>query len=162
MSAIKDWIESFTESGEKLVVFGWHRNVVNQIAQMFGSRKITGDTDAKERQDAVDDFQENPDTRIIVCNIQAGGVGITLTAASNVVFLEFGWNPGTMDQAEDRIHRIGQIYPVNVWNIVGVDTIDEDIIDLIESKRNVVESATEGRKSADVRTIIQKLRERHS
>lgn len=162
MAAIKDWIESFVDSGEKLVVFGWHKTVVDAIADLCKCKQITGDTSAEARQKAVDEFQNDPEVKVIACNIQAGGVGLTLTAASNVAFLEFGWNPGTMDQAEDRVHRIGQTYPVNIWNLAGINTIDEDIIGLIESKRSVVNATTNGTSGSDVSSLINSLKKKHT
>jgi len=83
-------------------------------------------------------------------NMQAGGVGLTLTAASNVLFLEFGWNPAAHDQAEARAHRIGQKNAVSAWYMLCEETIDEDIWQLIESKRAVVDQATDGRVDVDV------------
>ena len=116
--------------------------------QRFGAPSITGQTPVEARQAAVDRFQTDPDCKVIVLNIRAGGVGLTLTAASNVAFVELDWTPGAMDQAEDRCHRIGQTDQVTAWYLLGEETIDEDIHDLIETKRAVVEAATEG----DVKT----------
>lgn len=144
-AAVREWIGSFLESGEKLVVFGWHRDVVDGLAQEYNAPSITGDTLLTERQVSVDKFQNDLGCKLIVCNIQAGGLGLTLTAASNAAFVEFGWNPAQMSQAEDRIHRIGQAEAVNIWNLVGEDTIDEEILALIAQKAEVVDAATDGR-----------------
>jgi uncharacterized protein (DUF3820 family) len=81
------------------------------------------ETDA--RSEAVRSFQEDEEVRIFVGSIRAAGVGLTLTAASHVVFLEMDWSPGVMAQAEDRCHRVGQHDSVQVQYYVFKDTIDE-------------------------------------
>jgi SWI/SNF-related matrix-associated actin-dependent regulator 1 of chromatin subfamily A len=98
----------------------------------------------EDRQHAVDSFQTDPKSRVIVLNIQAGGVGLTLTASSDVCFVQQGWTPGEHDQCEDRAHRIGQKNSVQAWYLIGANTIDEDIYDLIEAKRSVVDAVTDG------------------
>ena len=72
------------------------------------------------------------------------GVGITLTASSNVAFLEMGWTPADHAQAEDRAHRLGHKNQVNCYYLLAKDTIDEDIHALIENKRKVFNAAADG------------------
>lgn len=156
--AAKEWIESFLETDQKLVIFAHHKAVVRAIVADFpGTPQITGDTPSEERQKAVDRFQTDPGCRLIVLNIRAGGVGITLTAASNVLFLELDWTPAAHDQAEDRCHRIGQRSSVNAWYLMGSGTIDEDIYELIEAKREVVNATIEGGGGANDRGIMKEL-----
>lgn len=144
MAGVEQWVEDFLQSGEKLILFATHVDVVRDLAARFGAPSIYGDVPLVERQQIVDRFQQDPNCRVIVLNIQAGGVGLTLTAASNVAFVEFGWNPGQMDQAEDRAHRIGQTDQVTAWYLAAEKTIDEWIIALIDEKRVVVTAATDG------------------
>ncbi|MGH3087717.1 MAG: DEAD/DEAH box helicase [Rubrobacteraceae bacterium] len=144
LEAVARWIEDFLTSDEKLVVFAWHREIVENLAGRFGAPSITGTTSAEGRQAAVDRFQGDPATRLLVANVRAGGVGITLTAASNVAFVELGWTPAEHDQAEDRCHRIGQRGSVNAWYLLAENTIDTEIHALIERKRTIVDAATEG------------------
>ncbi len=160
LEAVTRWVEDFLESGEKLVLFGWHRQVVDALSERFEAPKITGDTPAKSRQATVDRFQGDPDTRLLVCNVRAGGVGLTLTAASNVAFCELGWTSAEHDQAEDRCRRIGQRGSVNAWYLLAEDTIDTQIYALIEKKRAVVDAATEGvteTAGTDILSEIKKL-----
>ena len=145
MAGIEAWIEDFLVSGEKLILFASHVDIVQELARRFDAPAIYGDVPLPDRQKIVDRFQQDPACRVIVLNIQAGGVGLTLTAASNVAFVEFGWNPGQMDQAEDRAHRIGQTDQVTAWYLAAEQTIDEWIIALIEEKRAVVTAATDGK-----------------
>jgi len=139
------WIRDFLESGEKLVVFATHRDVVARLATEFSAPSITGETPLADRQAAVDRFQSDPECRVIVLNTRAGGVGLTLTAASNVAFLELGWTPAEHDQAEDRCHRIGQERSVTAWYLLADGTIDAEIETLLEAKRTIVEAVTEGK-----------------
>lgn len=150
LSSVYEWIDSFLESTDrKLVVFAHHRSIVQQLSDRYGGLKISGDTELSARQAAVDAFQEKPDKRVIVLNIKAGGVGLTLTAASDVLFVEQAWTPGEHDQAEDRCHRYGQKNNVQIYYMLASDTIDEYIYDLIQQKRKVVDAATDGSESVD-------------
>ena len=84
---------------------------------------ITGQISPKNREEAIVKFQEGS-TRVLICSIGAGGVGITLTAANKVVFLDRSWSPATNLQAEDRLHRIGQTNAVQVIDIMAENTVD--------------------------------------
>jgi SWI/SNF-related matrix-associated actin-dependent regulator 1 of chromatin subfamily A len=145
LAPAREWMRDFLESGRKLVVFGWHVRIVNSVADDFADGvKIQGGQTQQRRQEFVDLFQDSPDQRVIACQINAAGVGLTLTAASDVLFLEQGWTPADMDQAADRCHRIGQRDSVTAWNMLCSGTVDELIADLIERKRKLVDAATEG------------------
>ena len=148
LAAAIDWVRDFLGSGEKLVLFATHTDIVRGLAEAFDAPMIYGDTPVAERQAIVDRFQSDPECRLVVGNTRAAGVGLTLTAASNVAFLELGWTPAEHDQAEDRCHRYGQTADsVNAWYLLAADTIDEDIAALIESKRAVVDAGTDGKES---------------
>lgn len=122
-------IKGLLEEKPKVIVFAHHKSVIGGLLQYLVSYNpltITGSTSATMRQRAVDLFQTSPTHRVIVCNIQAAGVGITLTAADVVVFVELDWTPGNMKQAEDRAHRIGQKNNVLVQYLVA-EGADADI-----------------------------------
>lgn len=145
MDAVEEWIDSFLDSCDrKLVVFAHNVDVVDHLAEKYGGLRVSGRDSLEERQYAVDSFQNDPKSRVIVLNLQAGGVGITLTAGSDVVFVQMGWTPGEHDQAEDRCHRIGQKNNVQAWYLLAADTIDEDVYDLVDAKRQIVDAVTEG------------------
>ena len=146
IAAIIAWVTDFLEgdASRKIVLFAHHKEVVHALGAAFGCAEITGETSDQRRQDAVEAFQTNPAIRVIAGNIRAGGVGITLTAASDVLFAEQDWNPGVHDQAEDRINRIGQVNACTAWYFLGQDTIDQDIHELIEAKRGIVNAGTDG------------------
>lgn len=148
LSVAEQWIEEFVETGNKLVVFGWHREIVNFVAERFGTTsRVQGGMSDEDKQSAVDAFQTDADVKVISCSLKAAGVGITLTAASDVLFLEQGWTPADQDQASDRCHRIGQEDSVTAWTFICQDTIDEYIADVIARKRGIVDAATDGEKN---------------
>lgn len=158
MKSITDWIDSFLETGEKLIVFAVHQEAIDELAAKYDAPAITGKTPKAKRQEYVDAFQEDPNShQILILNLQAGGVGLTLTAASNMISIEFGWNPSVHDQAEARPHRIGQKSAVNVWYFIGQNTIDEEIDMLIEDKRAVVDAATDGNGNGGASNIMSDL-----
>lgn len=142
--AAQNWIEEFKQNGKKLVVFGWHRQPLIDLSQDFMCSLVIGGLSDQEKQEAIDDFQDIDGNWLIACSLKAGGVGITLTQASDVLFIEQGWNPADMDQAVDRCHRIGQKDSVTGWVLICAETIDEDIADLIEQKRKTIMSVIDG------------------
>jgi len=101
---------------------------------------------------------------LIICSLNVGGLGINLTASSNVYFVELGWNPAVHNQAEDRTHRIGQYSSVNITYFLGKNTIDEDIYELIEKKRVIVDATLDGNVTDEryniFNELIQRLRRR--
>jgi SNF2 family DNA or RNA helicase len=145
MKAAIDWIKTFLESGEKLIVFGTHRSTIESVMSEFSDCAVAviGGMTADAKNRSVDAFQNDSDVRLFVGNIQAAGVGLTLTASSNVAFLELADGPEMLKQCEDRAHRIGQDNAVNVWYLLAENTIDGTIVDLVESKREVIDQITE-------------------
>ncbi len=142
--AVFAWVEEFKTTGKKLVLFGWHREPLQACAEKFGCKLVIGGLSDTEKQEAIDDFQDSDGNWLIGCSLKAGGVGITLTQASDVVFLEQGWNPADMDQAVDRCHRIGQRDSVTGWVTICAETIDEDVAELIEIKRKMIGGIVDG------------------
>lgn len=163
LSKCIDWIENFLESDEKLVVFCTHKKMIKKLKDHFKNICVTldGSTSQDNRQKAVDDFQNNSDIKLFVGNLQAAGVGITLTAASNVCFLELGWTPGDHDQGEDRCHRISQKDTVNVYYLVANGTIEEEIAELLDEKRKVINAIIDGKDVEDsslLKSLIAKYK----
>ncbi|MBB4107707.1 SWI/SNF-related matrix-associated actin-dependent regulator 1 of chromatin subfamily A [Pedobacter zeae] len=156
-----DFIHDTLASGQKLVVFASLTEIIEAVQKEFPhSVRITGQDDTTQKQAAIDRFQTDPGMMLIVCNLKAAGVGVTLTAASNVAFIEQGWHSAIMDQAEDRCFRIGQKNNVMCTYFLGEDTIDEDIYDLIQKKReiaNTVSGAVDEFETTTVQSLINIL-----
>lgn len=152
MFSIIENIYNFLESGKKLVIFAHHKNIIEQLMIEFKdvAVSLTGETSMENRQKAVDDFQHKPEVKLFVGNLQAAGVGITLTSASDVMFLELPWTLSQLSQAEDRLHRIGQKNAVNVIYMIGENTVDIDIIELLEKKSKVINAVIDGKETTDL------------
>jgi len=141
--AVIDHVTDALEANEKIVLFAHHHSVIDAIADHFGdiAVKFTGKTPFEERDEAVKAFQESPDIKLFIGSITAAGVGITLTAASLVIFAELDWVPGNVTQAEDRLHRIGQTDNVLVQHLVLDGSIDSEIAKRLVEKQKVIDRA---------------------
>lgn len=156
INEVVEHIREVVEAGEKIVVFAWHKEIVYALKEAIpGSVTIVGDDSMDARQHAVDSFQTDPKTQVIICNIKSGGVGITLTASSRVAFIELPWHPADADQCEDRCHRIGQKDSVQCSYFLGDNTIDEYIYGIIEKKRAIVNQVTGAEN--DVETVEKNM-----
>ena len=158
------WIEDFLASGEPLVVFAEHIEIQQELLGHFPEAlHILGSDSGRRRQDAVDAFQRHDGPQLIVCSLKAASQGITLTRASNVAFLELDWTPARHAQAEDRLHRIGQESAVNAWYLLAPDTIDETMSEVLERKKALIGSITDGQvrdSEPMVAEVIRELRSR--
>ena len=133
-----DFIRTFLSSGKKLIVFCSLHDVVDALVKAFpGAVTVTGRDSAVSKQASVDAFQNNPNTMLIICSIKAAGVGLTLTASSNVAFVELAWTYADCCQCEDRAHRIGQKDNVTCYYLLGRGTIDHTIYSLIHQKKSI-------------------------
>ncbi len=140
--AVIDHISATLTGCEKLVVMAHHRELIAAIRAEFPDAvAITGETPHAERQSAIDRFQNDPKVNLFVGSIYAAGTGITLTAASTVVFAELDWVPGVVVQAEDRLHRIGQSTGVCVQYLVVAGSLDYAIAQTLERKTEVIGQA---------------------
>ena len=156
---VVDWVTNFLESGEKLVLFAHHKVILAQLLQTFpDAGRIVAEDDVYARDRQVQEFKLADGPQLMVASLKAGGTGIDglQEAASDVAFVEQGWTPGEMDQAEDRLHRDGQPGSVTCWYLVAEETIEEDVAELIDGKRVVVAALTDGDASQGVQGSIMK------
>jgi len=139
-------IAAQTEAGNKVVVAAHHRDIVDALAANHGGLKIQGGMKVEEVEEAKKMFMTRDviEAPAIILSIQAAKTGHTLTAAQDVLFVELPWTPADVDQLYSRCHRIGQKGSVLVTYLIAEDTVDERINGLIQSKRKVVDNATEG------------------
>jgi SNF2 family DNA or RNA helicase len=158
MASIKEWIDNFLESGEKLVVFANHISTQKWLLEEYPqAAHIFGSDSTEVRQENVDRFQNDNDCKLIICSLVAGGVGITLTASSNVAFIELGWTPSLHEQAEDRIHRITQTMPCTAYYFIAADTVEDEIYKLILSKEEVTDKIHNGTKDGVLVALLNKM-----
>jgi SWI/SNF-related matrix-associated actin-dependent regulator of chromatin subfamily A-like protein 1 len=145
-----EFVEGVLAQEEKAIVFSAYDEPVQKIAAHFGAQAVllTGATPTVQRQALVDRFQTDPEVRVFVANLVAGGVGITLTAARQVVFNDLDWVPANHWQAEDRAYRIGQTGTVNVTYFAAEGTIDEFVAYALRTKSALIEAVVEGRGEA--------------
>ena len=154
VGAAIDIIHNTIDGGQKLIVFCFLKEVVAALKQEFRDAvTVTGDDNDRQKQWAVDRFQTDDSCRLIILNYKSGGVGLTLTAASNVLFIEQPWTAADCNQAEDRAHRNGQKNAVNCVYLLGKDTIDEYMYDLIQTKRNISDGVTGTEDNTEERKI---------
>ena len=142
--AVAERIEDVIASGEKVIVFTSFTEGLRRHANGLGKSAvtITGGQNIEERMYAVDQFQTNPEVKVAVCNIIAGGVGITLTAGTHVIFQDLDWVPANHIQAEDRCYRIGQKKSVTVEYFHAQGTLDSYIAQLLEAKMALINAVS--------------------
>lgn len=155
-----EWIQNYIDNDEKLVVFADHRNVIEEVHNHFKKESVVvfGGTAANKRQQAVDSFQKDPNCRIFIGS-KSAKEGITLTAAKATCFLELWWEPGSHDQAEDRVHRIGQkADSVMTYYLLAEGTIEEYIAQLLDEKRKVLAAVLDGKVVEDKNMLVELMK----
>ena len=137
VKAAIDFVKVFLESGKPLILFCSFHEVVDELCKAFPTAvRVTGRDSATMKQAAVDSFQSGR-AKLIICSIKAAGVGLTLTASSNVGFIEFPWTYADCCQCEDRAHRIGQKDNVTCYYMIGRGTIDRALYNIIHKKKSI-------------------------
>lgn len=148
MDRMVELIEEITSVGQKAIVYSqWEQMtlIMKQKLKRYNPAYITGDVKSEIRMQEVSRFQNDPTCKVIIGTIGAMGTGLTLTAASNVIFIDDPWNRALKDQAEDRAHRIGTKGTVRVITIVCKETIDERILDLVYRKGKMADLLIDGK-----------------
>ena len=143
-------VENCISNDEKVIIFSNWTQMTDAICNKLKSvgykvGVITGETPDISRQEIVDVFQNSSDLKVLVGTIGAMGTGLTLTAATTVIFLDEPWNKALFDQAVDRAHRIGQKNNITVYSIMCKDTIDERIHNLIYKKGAMSDAIIDGK-----------------
>ncbi len=140
-----DFIKDVIDGGQKIVVFCNLTDIVHAVQAKFPrSVRLTGAENAVQKQASVDAFKNNLNVDLIAINLKAGGVGVDglQDAATQTCFIEFGWHAAIMDQAEDRLYRMGQHSNVMCTYFLGRATIDEWNYKLIQTKREIANTVT--------------------
>jgi superfamily II DNA or RNA helicase len=163
--ALLGQIESVMESGGKLLVFSQFVRFLHLMRDHLKAEKLDHaylDGSSQDRSEQVARFQKDPNCRIFLISLKAGGYGLNLTAADNVILADPWWNPAVESQAIDRAHRIGQQKVVNAYRLAIRGTVEERILKLQAQKRGLVEAALndqapmmEGLTEGDLEALIQ-------
>jgi len=164
-NAAKSMIQDLIDGGEKVVIFSDRTDVANQVYNDFSEIAVlhTGSMDDEDKDLSVVRFQENKKVKVFCGMMITSGVGITLTASSNLFKLGFSWSPADEEQAEDRIHRATTTADkVTITTLYCPDTIDEDIMELLNEKSQIVTKVLDNKQhSKDViladKNIFQSL-----
>ena len=144
IDALFDVIEEAGDS--KVIIWSPYRHSIAEIANAFRERReygpgsfetYFGDTSSEQRATAIERFQTDPECRFFIGNPQTAGYGLTLTAASTVIYFANSWKLEERMQSEDRAHRIGQTKSVTYVDLVAPGTVDERIIDALRSKHEI-------------------------
>jgi superfamily II DNA or RNA helicase len=144
LEALLELVEELMDNGHQALVFSQFVGHLAFVRQALDERKIAyryldGQTPPKVRDQEVAAFQKGKASLFLI-SLKAGGTGLNLTAADYVIHLDPWWNPAVEDQASDRAHRIGQARPVTIYRLVTKDTIEEKILALHSTKRDLAES----------------------
>jgi len=135
--------EEMRESNRKIIVFSFFKTVLEKVSAMLGdycAGVIDGSVPSDERQKLIDDFGKSKAGSVLVCQIQAGGVGLNIQAASVVIFCEPQIKPSMETQAVARAYRMGQMQSVIVHRLLMQDTVDERVMDILHSKTELFDN----------------------
>lgn len=166
MPAVINWIRDWLAGNEgKLIVFGVHRDIVGDLHKHWNhtSVLVNGSVTGHKRQLAVEKFQKDSKCRLFFGNIKAAGVGLNLTAAHTVAFVELGWHSAEHLQAEDRAaFRVGDMHGVDVHYLLGKETLEIEIARIIKKKSAILNAVLDGGKAKDrfdvFHELVRKLR----
>lgn len=148
LNALLAIVAELKENGHRALVFSQFVSHLSLIRTALDQQRVTyqyldGSTPVAERSKRMDAFQRGEGDLFLI-SLKAGGLGLNLTAADFVIHMDPWWNPAVEDQASDRVHRIGQQRPVTVYRLVAENTIEEKIINLHHTKRDLADSLLEG------------------
>ncbi|MFH0854205.1 MAG: DEAD/DEAH box helicase [bacterium] len=138
LNMFSELLEEIIGNNRKVLVFSQFTMMLDILAEELEKNKIkynylSGKT--RKRQEMVEDFNKNQDKKVFLISLKAGGTGLNLTSADNVIIFDPWWNPSVENQAIDRTHRIGQKNSVNVYRLITSGTIEERIMKLKEKKK---------------------------
>ena len=139
-------IEHLEDLGEKVIVFSGYKNPLNILGEKLGDKciKIDGSINSHKRMKLINKFKKDPKCTAFLGNMQAAGIGINLTNARYVIFMNFPFTPDLIEQAQKRAHRSGQKKKVYVLYTIVKDTIDEHIFSMVHNKSQDINDLIDG------------------
>jgi len=137
LKRLEELVSEAASNGRKVVVFSYFLDVVRSVCESLGSRAVgplTGSVPPTARQGLVDSFTARREPAVLVSQINAGGVGLNIQAASVVILCEPQWTPAIEEQAIARCHRMGQVRPVDVHRLLCENSVDQRMLDILGAK----------------------------
>jgi superfamily II DNA or RNA helicase len=147
LDALFDQVDEVLDEGHKVIIFSQFTKLLGYVRRHLDRADSTYaylDGQTRNRGEVVERFQTDPSCNLFLISLKAGGVGLNLTAAGYVYLLDPWWNPAVEAQAIDRAHRIGQAQPVFAYRMIAQDTVEEKMLELQRSKRQLAEAILEG------------------
>ena len=160
LDRLEELVKEAIDQNDKVVVFSQWTDMIDlaiERLKKYGIVVITGDTPDAERQGLVNKFQNDDSIKVFIGSIKAVGAGLTLTAASTVVFLDEPWTEAAKEQCIDRCHRIGTTKNVTIHTIMAHSTIDEKVHDIIEHKAGLAARLVDGKEVYDKQEFFKYL-----
>lgn len=138
-------VEEGVQSGHKMLLFSVYTSMFEIIEKELQKRnikyfKLTGSTKVEERIDLVDEFNQNPEIKVFLVSLKAGGTGLNLIGADMVIHYDPWWNVSSENQATDRAYRIGQKNNVQVYKLITKNSIEEKIYELQQKKTELIDN----------------------
>jgi SNF2 family DNA or RNA helicase len=143
LDTLLEQLDEVLDEGHKVLVFSQFTSFLAILRRRLDEKKVVYeylDGRTTDRQARVVRFQEDPDCRLFLVSLKAGGQGLNLTAADYIYILDPWWNPAVEAQAVDRAHRIGQTRRVFAYRLIARDTVEEKILALQDRKRELADS----------------------
>jgi len=143
LDALIPLLEEVTEENHKALVFSQFTSFLAILRKRLDELKVPYlylDGKTTDRESLVNQFQDDPESRLFLISLKAGGVGLNLTAAEYVFLLDPWWNPAVEAQAIDRTHRIGQTRNVFAYRLIAKDTVEEKVLELQKQKRALADA----------------------
>ncbi len=149
-------VDEVLDEGHKVLVFSQFTSLLAYVRARLDERGPTYaylDGSTRDRGEVVERFQTDPGCNLFLISLKAGGLGLNLTAAGYVFLLDPWWNPAVEAQAIDRAHRIGQTQPVFAYKLIARDTVEEKILDLQRSKKQLADAILEAEGGSPLREL---------
>lgn len=146
-------VQNIIDNDEKTLIFTQYKEMGDILCQILNDECgvsplfFHGSLNVNQREKVIEDFQTNPESKVMILSLKAGGTGLNLTSATNVIHYDLWWNPAVEDQATDRTYRIGQNKNVMVHRLITLGTFEEKIDEMLKSKKELANMAVyEGEK----------------
>ena len=163
LDRMEEIVDEIVLNGEKVIIYSIWTRITDEIIkrlEKYDPLLYTGITSENDRRKIKIQFMNNDDSKVLVGTISALGTGETLTAANNVIFVDEPWNRATKDQAEDRVHRVGQSKSVNIVTIIAKNTIDETVHKIVNEKGKLGDKLLDSIEAKDQMEIVEDVIEK--